>query len=65
MIRYYCDRCKKEIDPDSAYYIVSTDIFGVDRDGLQDFCDENELEYHLCPECYANFKEWFDFYRYV
>ena len=59
MIRYYCDRCKNEIDPDSAYFI------SVDRYGLQDFCDENELEYHLCPECYANFKEWMDFYKHV
>lgn len=44
----YCDRCGRELQPSEKSYMLTTFIYGEDRESASDVCDGAEL----CETCY-------------
>lgn len=70
-IKYYCDRCKKEInyDPHSTITIQSESKVVAQKDGKHFLIPRQEYlfgfdeqEFMLCPACGRRFKKYWDQY---
>lgn len=58
MIRTYCDRCDKKIEPYSGMKIKWE--MGTSQLAVRPLFADDEGEYDLCDECSLEFKRWID-----
>lgn len=57
MIKYFCDRCKKECD---SYSLLSVNPIMWDEMSLSIDRQNEKYVNHLCPNCYNQFKRFMD-----
>lgn len=59
MIKYYCDRCGKDITAETRYKLIAFD------DNKVFNYDIRLVDKMVCHECYEHLNEWMDFYKHV
>ena len=65
MIKYFCDKCKKEFIPQNLFVLgkiveKKQNLIAVNKKQPVIIDAQNIREFHLCSKCLAEFKKWLE-----